>query len=75
MKGALLAILCFAGGAYCWWTVMNGIKRGKIDPLSRGWPGEIERIDYPRGFWVAVCWNALIGLIALWSAIGIALGL
>ena len=52
-----------------------GIKQGKIDPLSRGWPGVIERIDYPKGFWVAVCWNALWGLMALGGLVALLLGL
>ncbi len=54
MKNGIWAMLSLAMATYSFWTVAVGIRMGKIEPFSRGWPGELARADYPRGFWFAV---------------------
>ena len=63
MKDGIFAVLSLAMSAYSFWTVAVGVRTGRIEPFSRGWPGELERADYPRGFWVAVAWNSAFGLL------------
>lgn len=75
MKNGAFAAIALAMSAYCWWTVVIGIKSEKINPISRGWPGEIERADYPKGFWAGVCWNAFWGLFTLFLAVEFIKGL
>ena len=64
----LLPALLLGGGAWALFTVLQGFKRGEIEPIVRGFSGLYHRDSQPKRFWASVMWNALLGCILLWIA-------
>ena len=70
MKTAILGFAFVFGvacGSYCIWSVIAGIRSRTIAAIDRGRPRRVSRADHPRGFWVAVAWNASFGALCFFG--------
>jgi hypothetical protein len=46
-------------------TVVMGLATGKIRPIIRHFPDEVDQAKQPNGFWLGMSWNFLLGYFLL----------
>jgi tetratricopeptide (TPR) repeat protein len=60
-----IAMACL--GLWPLFTVVQGYRRGLIEPFARGFYNTYERESQPARFWASMGWNALLGAFLLWA--------
>ncbi|KRA79730.1 tetratricopeptide repeat protein [Altererythrobacter sp. Root672] len=61
-------ILMLGFGAFAFFSVVDGLLKGRIEPLSRGSLGPYERDTQPKRFWASLSWNTVLGGAFVWLA-------
>jgi hypothetical protein len=69
----MLPILFMAMATYVGWVILQGFRRGVMEPIGRGLNLSAERKTHPRWFWAALLWNALLVGLCVWGAVGSAI--
>jgi tetratricopeptide (TPR) repeat protein len=49
-------------------TVVQGFRKGQIEPFARGFYNTYERKTQPKRFWASMAWNGIFGCLLLWFA-------
>jgi tetratricopeptide (TPR) repeat protein len=60
--------LCAAFAVFALFSVVEGFRKGHIEPLTRGFSRTYERTKQPKRFWASLCWNGLVAGGFLWLA-------
>ena len=61
-------LMTVVGGAALWF-VSQGIAKGRIRPLLRGFNQTYDRLEQPGRFWASAAWNSAFGFLSLWLAL------
>ena len=65
VSDSVLAILCFALGVFCLWTIMSGFRTGVIQLMSRIPGVSAERAQNAALFWIIAISNAAFALLLI----------
>lgn len=63
-----LPILMLGFSAFALFSTVDGLLRGRIEPLSKGSLGPYERETQPKRFWASLSWNTTLGGLFAWLA-------
>ena len=67
---SFVPILLLGFSAFALLSVVNGVARGRIEPLIRGHSNEYERKTQPIKFWASLSWNAGLSCLLAWASFG-----
>lgn len=63
-----LPTLGTAFAMFALYSVIQGFRTGRIEPLVRGFSRTYDRATQPKRFWASLCWNSLVTGGFFWLA-------
>lgn len=61
-------IIMIGLGGWSLFTVIQGFRKGQIEPLARGFYDTYERDTQPKRFWASIVWNSVFAVLCFWIA-------
>jgi tetratricopeptide (TPR) repeat protein len=67
-KPPFWSIVMIGGGGWSLFAVVQGFRKGCIEPFARGFYNTYQRDAQPKRYWVSMGWNSIFGCLLFWFA-------